>query len=110
MSAGTRWAVGREASIPLNRAALAASVAEQTGLTAAKAGDAVDAMLGTIQLALQGGREVRLTGFGSFTLARRKASSGRNPRTGEAIEIGPSVSVKFKPGRTLKEAVGEEGG
>src|SRR5947209_7133311 len=85
---------------PLNRAGLVAAVAEQAGLTSAKAGEAVDAILGTIELALRSGREVRLTGFGSFVVARRKASTGRDPRTGAAIALGPSATVKFRPGRS----------
>jgi len=107
--ATTRRAAGTGNATPLNRAGLVAAVAEHTGLTVSKAGEAVDTMLGTIQFALQDGREVRLTGFGSFAVTRRKASTGRNPRTGAAIDIGPSISVKFRPGRTLKEAVGAEG-
>ncbi|MBV8914368.1 MAG: HU family DNA-binding protein [Acetobacteraceae bacterium] len=90
----------------MNRAGLAAAVAESTGLTGAKAGEAVEAMLDSIASALRHGRDVRLTGFGSFAVTRRKASVGRNPRTGAAIDIPPSISVKFRPGRTLKEAVG----
>ncbi|HYZ62728.1 MAG TPA: HU family DNA-binding protein [Acetobacteraceae bacterium] len=99
---------GRPAGTPLNRTGLIASVAEQAGLTLAKATEAVDAMLGAIQVALQEGREVRLTGFGSFVVTTRKASTGRDPRTGAAIAIGPSASVRFRPGRALKEAVGAE--
>jgi DNA-binding protein HU-beta len=95
---------------PLNRAGLVAAVAEQAGLTSAKATQAVDAMFEAMQSALQSGREVRLTGFGSFAVAQRKASTGRNPRTGAAMEIGPSTTVRFKPGRGLKDAVGMEEG
>ncbi len=95
---------------PLNRAGMVQAVAEQADLTAAKAAQAVDAVFDCIQSALRDGREARLSGFGSFAVTRRKATTGRNPRTGAAIEIGPSISVKFKPGRSLKEAVGEEGG
>ncbi len=95
---------------PLNRAGIVNVVADQAGLTSAKAGQAVDAVFDAIQTALREGREVRLTGFGSFAVSTRKATTGRNPRTGVAIEIGPSNSVRFKPGRSLKEAVGEEGG
>jgi DNA-binding protein HU-beta len=93
----------------LNRAGLVAAVAEQAGLTLAKASQAVDATFGAMQSALQSGREVRLTGFGSFAVTQRKASTGRNPRTGAAIEIGPSTTVRFKPGRGLKDAVGADG-
>jgi len=95
---------------PLNRAGLVAAVADQTGLTGRESTTVVDAVLATIQRALQDGREVRLSGFGTFAVSRRKATTGRNPRTGAAIDIGPSYSVKFRPGRTLRDAVGAEGG
>ncbi len=55
---------------------------------------------------LKSGQEVRLTGFGSFSTSVRKASTGRNPRTGEALQIAASTSVRFKPGKALKDAVG----
>jgi DNA-binding protein HU-beta len=100
--------IGAAAGTPLNRAGLIEAVADQTGLSTREAGRALDAVLGTIQDALSRGRDVRLTGFGAFAVARRKPSTGRNPRTGAAIDIGPSVSVKFRPGRSLKEAVGPE--
>ena len=92
------------AQSPLNRAGLVSVVADQAGLTSAKAAQAVDAVFGAIESALRDGREVRLTGFGSFSVSTRKATTGRNPRTGAAIEIGPSHSVRFKPGRSLKES------
>ena len=104
----TRRQAGSVGQSPLNRAGLVAAVAENAGLTSTKAAQAVDAMFAAMQSALQNGREVRLTGFGSFAVAQRKASTGRNPRTGAAIEIGPSTTVRFKPGRGLKEAVGAE--
>jgi len=97
-----------EVRAPINRAALVAAVADQAGLTARQATAAVDALLGSIQAALQDGSEVRLTGFGTFAVSRRKASIGRNPRTGAPIDIPPSISVKFRPGRTLREAVGAD--
>jgi len=93
---------------PLNRVGLVAAVAEQAGLTAAKASQAVDAMFGAMQSALKSGREVRVTGFGSFAVTQRRASPGRTPRPGAAIEIGPSTTVRFKPGRGLKDAVGAD--
>ena len=55
--------------------------------------------------ALQGGDEVRLVGFGTFSVAQRRASEGRNPRTGEKIHIPASMQPKFKAGKGLKEAV-----
>lgn len=90
----------------MNKIDLIAAVAESTELTRAKAGEAVDAVLGAIEGALKKGEEVRLVGFGTFATAVRKASTGRNPRTGEAIAVPESTSVRFKPGKGLKDAVG----
>jgi DNA-binding protein HU-beta len=84
---------------------LIAAVADGADLPRAKAGEAVDAVLGAIESALKKKDEVRIVGFGSFATAHRPASVGRNPRTGEEIQIGESTSVKFKAGKTLKDAV-----
>ena len=110
MSGTTRRPAQVELHPPLNRAGLASAVAEQSGLPATKAAQAVDAMLGAIENALRHGREVRITGFGTFTLTQRKATTGRNPRTGAGIQIGPTTTVRFKPGKGLKDAVGEDQG
>ena len=85
---------------------IVASVAEQADIPRAQAAKAVDAVFAAIQQALQQKQEVRLLGFGTFATAMRKRSTGRNPRTGEAIEIPASTSVRFKPGKGLKDAVG----
>ncbi len=90
---------------PMNRIDLVHAVAEQADLTKTKADLAVSAMLGTIGDALQRGRVVRLTGFGTFETARRKATIGRNPRTGEPIRLDASVSVRFRAGKSLKQVV-----
>ncbi len=71
----------------------------------AKAVEVVDIMLSTIERALVEGEEVRLSGFGAFVTAVRKAAKGRHPRTGETIDIPSSVAVKFRAGRGLKVAV-----
>jgi DNA-binding protein HU-beta len=84
---------------------LIASVAEHTDLPKAKASEVVDAVFSAIEAALKRKEEVRLVGFGSFATAMRKASTGRNPRTGEEIKIEASTSVRFKPGKALKDAV-----
>ena len=89
----------------MNKMDVVAKVAEQTGIPRAKAAEVVDATLATIEAALRGKEEVRLTGFGSFATATRKASTGRNPRTGEEMQIAASTSVRFKPGKSLKDAV-----
>lgn len=90
----------------MNKIDLIAAVAEKTDLTRAKAGEAVDAVLAAIEGALKAREEVRLVGFGTFATAARKASTGRNPRTGETINIAAATSVRFKPGKGLKDAVG----
>ncbi|GAN60776.1 MULTISPECIES: HU family DNA-binding protein [Acetobacter] len=90
---------------PLNKQELVAAVADEAALPKAKAGEVVDAVFGAIEKALSGGQEVRLVGFGTFVTATRKAAKGRNPRTGEEIDIPASTSVRFKPGKALKDAV-----
>jgi len=91
---------------PLNKQELIAAVADAADLPKAKASEVVDAVFGTIEKTLAKKQEVRLVGFGSFVTATRKAAKGRNPRTGEEIDIPASTSVRFKPGKGLKDAVG----
>ncbi len=90
----------------MNKLDVVARVAEHADLPRSKAAEVVDAVFSAIESGLKAGEEVRLTGFGSFSTSLRKASTGRNPRTGEAMEIGASTSVRFKPGKALKDAVG----
>jgi DNA-binding protein HU-beta len=85
---------------------LIAAVAEGTELSRAKASEVVDAVFDAISGALKAKEEVRLVGFGTFVAATRKASTGRNPRTGEEMTIPESTTVRFKPGKGLKDAVG----
>ena len=66
----------------------------------------MDAVFAAISNALKQGQEVRLTGFGTFATSVRKATTGRNPRTGEQLAIGESTSVRFKAGRALKDSLG----
>ena len=68
-------------------------------------GIAVDAVFDSITGSLKSGTEVRLVGFGTFSVSRRAASQGRNPRTGEPIQIPASNQPKFKAGKGLKDAV-----
>jgi len=90
----------------LNKQELVAAVADKADLPKAKAGEVVEAVFSAIETALRNKQEVRLVGFGTFVTATRKAAKGRNPRTGEEIEIPASTSVRFKPGKGLKDAVG----
>lgn len=89
----------------MNKNDLVAAVADSSDLSKADAAKAVDAVFDSITGSLQGGGEVRLVGFGTFSVANRKASTGRNPRTGEAIQIPASKQPKFKAGKGLKDAV-----
>jgi DNA-binding protein HU-beta len=89
----------------MNKLDLIAAVAEETDMPKAAATQAVEAVFTIIEQALKSKQEVRLTGFGSFVTADRKATKGRNPRTGEEIDIPASTSVRFKPGKGLKDAL-----
>jgi DNA-binding protein HU-beta len=89
----------------MNKQELIASVSDMAGLTRTDAGKAVEAVFDSITKALKKGDEVRLVGFGTFATAKRKASTGRNPRTGETMKIKASVQPKFKAGKGLKDAV-----
>lgn len=89
----------------MNKNDLISEVANAAGLSKADATKAVDAVFDNIAGALGGGGEVRLVGFGTFSVSHRKATTGRNPRTGEAIQIKASNQPKFKAGKALKDAV-----
>ncbi len=89
----------------MNKGDLIESVAGSAGLSKADAGRAVDAFIGSITGALKGGSQVSLVGFGTFTVKRRAARMGRNPRSGEAIQIKASNVPGFKAGKALKDAV-----
>ncbi len=89
----------------MNKNDLVASVAGAAELSKADAAKAVDCVFETITNSLTNAGEVRLVGFGTFSVARRRASEGRNPRTGEKIQIPASNQPKFKAGRALKDAV-----
>ena len=89
----------------MNKNDLVAAVAGQSSLSKADATKAVDAVLDCITDELKSGGDVRLVGFGTFNVTKRAASTGRNPRTGEAIQIRASNQPKFKAGKALKDAV-----
>ena len=89
----------------MNKNDLVATVAETAGLSKGDATKAVDAVFDSIAASLKQGDEVRLVGFGTFTVSTRAASEGRNPRTGEKIQIAASKQPKFKAGKGLKDAV-----
>ncbi len=89
----------------MNKQDLVAQVATKADLSKQKAASAVDAIIDTIKGSLKKGDDVRLVGFGTFSVANRAATTGRNPRTGEPIKIPASKQPKFKAGKDLKEAV-----
>ena len=89
----------------MNKTELVAAVAEKTELTNKDATKAVEAVFDTIQETLANGEKVQLIGFGNFEVRDRAARKGRNPQTGEEIEIPASKVPAFKAGKALKEAV-----
>jgi DNA-binding protein HU-beta len=96
-----------EGSITVRKQDLIKEVADQTGISEAQAGKAVNAFLGAIQDALSRNDEVQISGFGSFKVVERAAREGRNPRTGEPMQIGARRSPTFKPGTQLKRTIEE---
>ncbi len=89
----------------MNKNELIGAVAEASGLSRNDATKAVESVFDTITATLSKGGEVRLVGFGTFSVARRKASTGRNPRTGAPMKIAASTQPKFKAGKVLKDSV-----
>ncbi len=89
----------------MNKNELSSAVAEKAGLSKADATAAVEAVLETITQTLKDGGDIRLIGFGTFSVSHRKASKGRNPSTGATIDIAASNQAKFKAGKGLKEAL-----
>lgn len=89
----------------MNKVELVAEIAKNTGLTKVDSEKATEALLNTVAAALKKGDEVRLVGFGTFSVASREATTGRNPRTGATIKIPASKQPKFKAGKALKDAL-----
>jgi DNA-binding protein HU-beta len=89
---------------PVNKAELVAHVAKDSDLSKDAAEKAVDATFANIEKALRNGDAVRIVGFGNFQITQRKATTGRNPRTGEEVHIPASRVPKFRAGKALKEA------
>ena len=97
-----------EGVLTVNKNELISSVASATGLTKTDAAKAVDAFVASVTTALKKGDEVRLVGFGTFAVAKRAATTGRNPRTGAVIKIAARKQAKFKAGKALQEAVNKK--
>ncbi len=89
----------------MNKRELVASIADKTGMAKGEAEAALDATVEAISGALAGGDKVALPGFGTFEVRERAARSGRNPQTGEAMEIAASKGAAFKPATALKQTL-----
>ncbi len=89
----------------MNKADLIDAVAEAADLSKAEAGRAVEALVNAVTGALKKGDQVSIVGFGSFLVRQREARKGRNPKTGESIDIPASKAPAFKAGKALKDAV-----
>ena len=92
----------------MNKAELIEHVAKQCDFTKVDSQSAVEAVFDGIRKTVKKGQDARFVGFGTFTVAKRAATTGRNPRTGEPIKIKASKNVKFKAGKELKEAVNKK--
>lgn len=93
----------------MTKAELIESVASKVDLPRATAERAVNTMFDEVTAALRQGDKVNISGFGTFSVSTRKARTGRNPKTGESIEIAASRAAKFKPGKTLKDEINDGG-
>ena len=89
----------------MNKNELVDAVAAETDLRKSDAAKAVDALFNCISRSLKKGDEVRIVGVGTFTVSERAASEGRNPRTGEKIQIAASKTVKFRAGKGWKDSI-----
>ena len=92
----------------MNKSELIDVVAEQADISKAAAGRALDAVIASVTKALQGGNQVVLVGFGTFSVKDRAARTGRNPQTGAPIQIAAAKIPSFKAGKALKDAVNSE--
>ena len=89
----------------MNKIELIEHVAKQADISKAAAGRALEAVVGGIRATLKKGNSVTLVGFGTFSIGKRAARTGRNPRTGAAIKIKAAKVPKFRPGKALKDAL-----
>jgi DNA-binding protein HU-beta len=89
----------------MNKTDLVAAVATAAGITKSDADKAVDGVFAAITAALKAGDDVRLVGFGTFSISARAAKQGRNPRTGDTIQIAASKAPKFSAGKALKDSI-----
>src|SRR5690606_1920566 len=95
----------KEVLYDMNKADLVAQVAERADISKKDAAKAVDAVFDSISESLKSGDKVQLVGFGNFEVRERSARKGRNPQTGQEIDIPASKVPAFKPGKTLREGI-----
>lgn len=89
----------------MNKSDLIEHIASQADISKAAAARALDAVTGAVQSTLKKGETVALVGFGTFSMVKRPARTGRNPRTGEAVKIKARKAPKFVAGKALKDAL-----
>jgi DNA-binding protein HU-beta len=89
----------------VNKAELIEHIAKQADISKAAAGRALEAVIGGVRTTLKKGGTVSVVGFGTFSVTKRAARTGRNPRTGAAIKIKAAKVPKFKPGKALRDAL-----
>lgn len=89
----------------MNKTELIEHIAQHADISKAAAGRALESMIGAVKTTLKKGGSVSLVGFGTFAVTKRAGRTGRNPRTGEAIEIKKAKVPKFRPGKALKDAL-----
>jgi len=87
----------------MNKAELIARIADDAGITKVQANACLDAFIGAVGQTLKKGDKVTLVGFGTFSVSKRKARTGRNPKTGAAIKIKAKKVARFKPGKVLAD-------
>lgn len=94
----------------MNKSELVSAISDKTDMTRTQAATALDAFIESIAECMTSGDEVRIVGFGTFAVVNRKATEGRNPRTGAVIKIAASKQPKFRPGKALKDQVNKTKG
>ena len=92
----------------MNKADIIDRMAESADISKAAAGRALEALHDSIMMALAGGDSVAFVGFGTYSVGQRQARTGRNPQTGEPMQIPAATTVKFKAGKQFKEAVNKD--
>ncbi len=92
-------------STSVNKATLAAHLSSEVGMKKSDAEKAITALVNAIQTALTEGQKVTIAGFGTFVVAERPARTGLNPKTREPMQIAASKAVRFRPGKSIKDAV-----